>query len=173
MLSGVDLPRFSDDNKPKSFTMTLSRALTYKKRVVERLNQIEKDIIEYNSIIVGNQREVKIETLIIERARVINHMINLKLKIQRKTDPIREVIFGLSELKAENDFFRKIPTTHGPVVNPKVSLEDKISYESIIKRKDIDSRIRENNAKIDAAQETIDQHNHITTVTIEDIGILT
>lgn len=160
----------------KMLTMSLSRALVYKKRVAERLSLVERDIQANNSVMVGQEREVDVAALVIERARLVSHMLNLKIAIQRATDPIRRDILSLGELKSENEFYRRISTAHRSSPNPYASYGDNqpatVTYEAVIRKSDVDDLVKRNNAGVDLTQEKIETHNYTTKITIEDIGIL-
>lgn len=159
---------------PKAQTMTLARALTYKKRVAERLSQVEENILIANSVIAGTEREVDVDALIQERRRLVGHMIDLKLKIMRATDPIRGLILSLAEFKSENEFYQRITTTHGAITNPYGRFGEGaaiITYDAVVRKSDVDELTRKNNANIDQTQEEIERHNYNTKITVEDIGL--
>lgn len=158
----------------KVVSMSLARALTYKKRVAERLKQVDTDIIAYNSVLAGQDREVDVNALFEERSRLVSHMVHLKLAIQQANGPIQRDILVLAELKSENDFYRRVPTLHGVRQNqfaydPGQSAT--LTYDAVVRKSDADAAVKQNNAMIDSTQERIEAHNHTAQITVEDIGL--
>jgi hypothetical protein len=161
--------------QPKTMNLTLARALSYKKRVAERLKQVETDVQTNNSVLAGQDRESDVLALIEERHRLVNHMIDLKVAIQQANGPIQRLILELAEMKSENDFFRRVPTLHGVRQNQysyDPGQPNTLNYESVLRKAEVDDLVKRNNIRIDKTQERLENHNHVTTITIEDIGLL-
>jgi hypothetical protein len=158
-----------------TLTLTLARALTYKKRVLERIALVENDIRTSNSVQVGIERESDVAALVEERASLVAHLIELKSLIARANGPIQRDIFSLAESKGEIAFLRSVNTFNGPRMQQVVYGQpaETVQYEAVIRKADVDKANRELTAQIDSTQERIEKHNYNTSITIKDLGLTT
>lgn len=145
--------------------MTLSRALRYKKRVLERLRSAESDVQSYNSVVDGAEREVDVNKKLAERGALVQHLIELKLALQDATRPIMPLVFELAETKSEISFWQRISTVHGKV-RSHYRDEAETSYNALIRKPQVDEKVKELQERIDALQTKIDAHNADTTIEI-------
>lgn len=145
--------------------MTLSRALRYKKRVIERIRKFESDVQENNSKVEGEARDVDPTLSIQLRESWVNHLIDLKLKVQEATRPIQRLVLELAEAKAEISFYRGISTVHG-MHRPRYRDEAAVKYEAVIRKPEVDSAVSALQDKIDDLQTQIDNHNAETLIEI-------
>lgn len=149
--------------------MTLNRALRYKKRVIESIQEFRERVSEYNSCSVvdgeSNRDHCPKKNLELYQAWV-NHLIDLKLKTQKATFPIQELIFKLAEAKSEINFLKTVPTRHGKQ-RPTYRDESEVVYDAIFKNLDIESKVSELKTFIDDTQTQIDLHNSETFIELE------
>lgn len=150
--------------------MTLSRALRYKKRVVENIRRLESDVQLSNSVVKDEERVADVELSLRKREEWVKHLIALKLAVQKATEPIQRAVFELAEAKAECAFLQRISTQHG-TTKPRYREEAAITYEAIIKKADQDKRVAALQDKIDTLQTKLDQHNATTEVEIPDLKL--
>ena len=146
--------------------MTLSRALRYKKRVIENIRNLESEIQENNSKVAETERECDPELALKIRKVWVNHLIELKLKIQEATRPIQRLILELAETKTEISFVSRIPTVHG-VHRAHFRDEATLTYEAAIRKQEVNTLLTELRDRIDSLQTKIDLHNAETTITID------
>ena len=155
--------------------ITLARALKLKNRLAEKISEIDSDIIKYNRIAEGNDREINVQEAIKKRSDYIDKLIKLKVDIFNAGNPIRKQIFGLSELKAEIAFLRSIPTERGKHYRTGIYQEDpEVEYGVELTKADIDAMVKRNESLIDSIQfDIIDAHNSNTMIEIDfDINSL-
>ena len=145
--------------------MTLSRALRYKKRVIETIQKLEANIRNTNSVVEGETRDHDPTLNLKLRESWVRHLVDLKLKIQDATRPIQRLILELAEAKSEICFLNQIPTTHG-TQRPRFRDESVVIYESVIRQPEIDSAVSVLQDKIDELQTKIDLHNVETVIEI-------
>lgn len=148
--------------------MTLSRALRYKKRVVETIRVLENDIISSNSVIEGEERTVDISASLAKREKMVDHLLSLKKVTQQFTLPIMHKILLIAELKSEAAFMQRIPT-HSGVIKPKYQGDQTLTYFCTIRKDQKDQRITEIQDQIDVLQTEIDHYNAVTTIEVEDV----
>ncbi len=148
--------------------ITLSRALRYKKRVLERLRSAESDVQTYNSLAAGAVREVDVMEKIKEREKIVLHLLDLKIAMQDATRPIMPLVFQLSETKSEIAFWQRIPTVHGKV-RAHYRDEAETEYWAIIRKNEVDEKVCKLQDRIDALQTRIDAHNASTSIEISVI----
>ena len=146
-------------------TMTLSRALRYKKRVLERIRSAESDVQSYNSVVDGAVREADVSERLQERSRLVDHLIELKQALQDATRPIMPLVFELAETKSDISFWQRISTVHGKV-RAHYRDEAETEYNAIIRKPQVDEQVRSLQDRIDSLQTKIDAHNADTTIEI-------
>ena len=144
-------------------SMTLSRALRYKKRLVERIGKVEKDIQSANSYRVENTPEVDVQASLAQRTELVAQLVSLKLKLQAATAPIMETILNLAEKKAEISFWQSVDTKRG-IHQDQWGDSPAVEYDSTFSRNFVDERIFEIQNEIDQLQTQIDAHNASTEV---------
>jgi hypothetical protein len=148
-----------------SQTMLLSRALRYKKILLEKIQQYEADVINNNSKPIESVREVDVNKSFTAYTNLIEYLINFKLIVQKATLPIQKQILQLSESKSYLAFLSKINTTRGKIPG----YEQVIEYNTIYCRADIDKMKENIKIIIDTLQTEIDTHNASTLIEIEDL----
>jgi len=147
--------------------MTLSKALRYKKRVVENIRNLEQEVQQNNCKIEGEERDVDVRLCLKIRAVWVRHLVELKMALQTKTLPIMRSILEMAELKAEIASLQHLQTNHGTV---RATYRDALNlkYEAEIRKPERDKMIKELQAKIDDYQTTIDAYNAETLVELAD-----
>ena len=141
---------------------TLARLLKYKNRVIERMRKLERDIQVGNSVLSGGERDIDIRWAIEERLLLENHLIELKLALDKANEPIKSAILCMQELKARITFYQSISTNHGMQTPAGFGYGEQgiLEYDAIIRKNELDAWILDVNDKIDAIQEKIDQFNN-------------
>ena len=84
--------------------------------------------------------------------------------MQDATRPIMPLVYQLAETKSEIAFWQRISTVHGKV-RAHYRDEAETEYTAIIRKTDVDAKVRSLQDRIDALQTKIDAHN--TSVSIE------
>lgn len=150
--------------------LTLGRALRYKKRVVETLRRVEADINTNNCKAAGEEREVDVRQLLGSRTLWIQHLVGLKLAIQRASMPIQQMIFELAEAKAEIVFLERLPVNHGKQ-RATYREESETVYEAIIRKAERDQKTLALQRQIDQLQTAIDDFNAKTSIVFADAPV--
>lgn len=147
--------------------MTLSRALRYKKRIVEKIRKLEQDVQTNNSKVEGEEREADVRLCLKQREAWVKHLVNFKLALQEATRPIQRFVFELAETKSELSFVQRINTQKGQVV---ASYRDDTTrtYSAEITKKEVDTITETLQKRVDDLQTKIDSHNATTVVNVKD-----
>jgi hypothetical protein len=149
-------------------TVTLARALKYKNRVKEMLQKVQRNIINFNSIMEGAEEEVNVATAMERRAFLEKHLVELKCKVDEANTPIKQDIFAMQEIRARIVFLREISTSHGKVLKSIRFGEDKeMTYQATFRKVDIDKMVVEAEEQLDDLQEKLDHFNNTTTIEID------
>jgi len=147
-------------------TMSLSKAMKYKNRVVQKLNKIASEIQSNNSINTINPREVDVKALMSQHQDIFNHLIDLKALIHEATMPIQKNLFKIIELKSKIAFLSGINTTHGA----QESYSDKVAnYDAAFRKADLDAMISAAEVEIDNLQDHVDAFNATTKISIKPL----
>lgn len=148
--------------------MTLSRALRYKKRVIEAIRKLEQEITAYNSVAIEETAKFDVRAAFETRTKTIDHLLCLKTAIIEATKPIQKAILRMAEEKSTAAFLARLNTTEGRV-RPRYQGEADLTFTAVIKREDKEQLIKECQDKIDAFQTEIDAFNAKTEIEIPDL----
>lgn len=166
--------------------LTVAKALTYKKRVIESILQVQKDISDYNSITVVREcnkegkeisrnidrKDMDIRYLVTRRGVLKKHLIDLKLAMWKISEEIRRDILCLAEMKSDIQFWSALDTDDGIHEGDSWRQNNTHECDSIIKQDEVRKIIRDLKLLIDETQQKIDTFNYSTKFDIEDIGSL-
>ena len=164
-------------------TITVAQSLIYKKRVVEAINQIQKDIQDYNSVTVIKEnndegtkhidrKDFDIPRLLHRRNTLKTHLVELKIAMWEASELIRVKILKIAEAKSDIMFWDSLDTEHG-MSNEKSYRSDEITeYDAIVKQPEVRESIKKLRIFIDETQQEIDKFNYTTEFEIENIGEL-
>lgn len=147
--------------------MTLSRALRYKKRVVETIRSLETDIQSNNSVVRGNEREVNIRASLQKRNAWVTHLVDLKMAIQEATRPMQRMVLELAEAKSEISFWNKLDTNNGIKKDRYGYDNGEVMMEAEVRKSERDEKVKALQEKIDAYQTKLDDFNASTTIEVK------
>jgi hypothetical protein len=82
-------------------TITLAQALKQRKRLAQRIGQIDQRIGKNNSVPQGNVRDASPRELLAERARLVDQLVAVKMAVLRGNDGIQEKVLRIAEIKGE------------------------------------------------------------------------
>lgn len=149
--------------------MTLAKALKHKNRVAQKLSRMSDDIRNNNSILAVNDPEVDVTVLDGMRLELVDHLVELKTAIHLASDKIRSKIFELAELKGSIQFYRTIDTQHGRRPANRYAIgggDEFVEYKAVMRKESIDRIVTELESKIDAIQDSLEEFNGTTRITI-------
>lgn len=142
--------------------ISLARALTYKKRVVESLRKLDE----------GTKPETDIKLALQQREGLVKHLILLKLTLMEATKKIQEKIFELGEAKSEISIYQGLNTTSGRVRQHSYREGDSvITFTAVISKQEKDKTVKALQEKIDNLQQEIDAHNNTTKIEIPEMDL--
>ena len=145
--------------------MKIAKALKLKNRLAGELNRIKGLIERENSRLEKSFDSEKMENLSKSFYETKANLIQLKAKIQMKTAPIAEKLIAMAEAKDEMKFFQSLPTTDGEVEKSHYSGDKPILvYKAHYTQNDVDNKVIEIQAQIDALQDEIDEYNASTSI---------
>jgi len=138
--------------------MTIAQALKEKNKKVANIQKLWVKIDRYNSVQEGAERPYDITDLFTQVETEITELVKLKAKIHSVSEPIRESIFELSELKNLVQRVKSVDTTNGISRNRFDSTSSLMSAVLDIKWQD--EKIESLEAQIEKIQERLDKFNH-------------
>jgi DNA repair ATPase RecN len=139
-------------------SMTIAQALKEKNKKVANIQKLWVKIDRYNSVQEGAERPYDITDLFTQVETEITELVKLKAKIHSVSEPIRESIFELSELKNLVQRVKSVDTTNGISRNRFDSTSSLMSAVLDIKWQD--EKIESLEAQIEKIQERLDKFNH-------------
>lgn len=142
--------------------ITLSRALSIKKRLIGEIERLGKLLTEHNSHRVENTPEYDTNDVLKKWVATKEKLVALKDAINKANQPIQAKIFKISELKDTIVLLRKIPTKtgkHYEGTGRYGSEQVEMEFKSVISRSDLDELIEATQDDIDEIQAELDAHN--------------
>ena len=148
--------------------ITLAKALKFKNRLAAKVEKLTGDISRYNSVLVGNPRDVDVAQTWEQREQAVAKLVELKTAISHANAPVQETIYELAEAKGAIGFLRQIDTTHGR--KPRQAFYDTEGaeeYEAALRKADVDEMIAAKQRRINELQDRLEEHNHRTEIEID------
>ena len=142
--------------------MKLYRALREKNVLVGKLKSLSMKIHNNNTKIVGNEFDYNIRTLMDERDSIMDGLIQLKLQIQKATEPMVNTIYTLAELKSKSQMLQSIPTQAG-VITERYG-DTQTEKERVLSPNDIEVLRTSIDKRIGKLQDELDIFNHQTDI---------
>ncbi|CAB4175569.1 hypothetical protein UFOVP1247_222 [uncultured Caudovirales phage] len=138
--------------------MTIAQALKEKNKKVSNIQKLWDRISRYNSVQEGAERPYDIADLFIQVETETIELVKLKARIHEVSQPIRESIFELSELKNLAQRVKSVTTTQGVYRDRYDSTSSVMTTVLDIKWQD--AKVEELEARIEKIQERLDNFNH-------------
>jgi len=145
--------------------MTISKALKEKNRLVKKIQTDIQNMLSNNSRIVGTKVNYDSKQLLEEIKKDTQELVELKTKIHRASDPVRNIIFDLSENKLLLSRLQGLNTQSGLIVSTGYSTgKVELEYESTISFEDKASLIKDLELSIEEKQDELDVFNAKTEI---------
>ncbi len=145
--------------------MTISKALKEKNRLVKKIQTDTQNMLSNNSHIVGTKVNYDSKVLLNSIIKDTAELVSLKTKIHRASDPVRDVIFNLSEFKLLLSRLQVLNTQSGLVVSTGYnSGKVEVEYETTISFEDKSSLIKDLELYIEENQDQLDIFNAKTEI---------
>ena len=153
----------------KTTAISLSKALKVKNRLAGRVAEVTSTIQTYNSAVKGRSTEVDVAQLDKDRRQLVDALVSLKAAIHENNRGIYHFLAELEEKKSEIEFLRVLNTRHG--TEPGYQGQA-IEYVAVIKKTDVDKRVKQLEREIDALQDKVDAYNASSDRLSVDVCIL-
>ena len=148
--------------------MNIAKALKEKNKLVKEYNSLITSMIHNNSRMIGTKSHYNSYDLLEKAIKLQDEIVSLKTRIHKASEPVREDIFKLSELKNLLSHFSSLDTTEGLKI---------ISYSSDAPREytaDINEIkkiefIKQCEKEIEVVQDKLDSFNATTIVEEEEL----
>ena len=150
--------------------ITLKRALRMKNNVVEVLKDTRTKILAFNRVEEQNQFRDNVAALFDTFAASKKLLLDIKTKVSRATDPVRDLVIEMGELRDTKAMLDSLNT------------DDSVSFEPVYgddKLRQVKHKVALNYAfvekqkaavqnRIEEVQEALDQHNATTFIELAD-----
>lgn len=144
--------------------MKLSRAFIHKNKLASKLNTIRAKISRYNSVVEDTEMPYDLKQLHEDEEKTMDELVRVKTAIHKDSEPVREKIFLMSELKSKTKFLASLSTTKGKVAERYHNGMTQTFIADIDELKQ-ESMVANLEQKIEKLQEELDSFNHNTEVT--------
>jgi hypothetical protein len=138
--------------------MTIKKALREKNKLVKRINEVKKIIVQCNQTNEENNFKYDTRALLEELHRLKEELVTLKTSLSFSVASKRHLIYWLSEYKDLLDMLEKVPTDEG-VAPVSTYSEQTMRVKSNLKQIDLDDLKRETEEKIESIQDELDVFN--------------
>ena len=151
--------------------MNLAKALKTKKRLTQLISTLQMDIQIHNSSPSGKDRKIDVSKLMEDLQRAVKRLIRLKLIIFTASEPMRENILELAELKSRISFLKDIDTHEGlgkenDYTRGRGYVDSEVDYSVEFDIVWVRAEIFSSEEKIDKLQDELDVFNHKTEIEI-------
>lgn len=144
--------------------MNISKALKQKNKLALEYQKILRKTLQNNSGVVGSEKNYSSRELLAKTISLRNDLITIKTKIHLASEPIRNSIFTISELKSYLATIEGMPTKNGRDTNSNYNGVTEIIYEAEITQKELDEMVETTKKEIEDLQDVIDVFNATTSI---------
>lgn len=148
----------------------LAKGLKLQKRLAGRFNEVSSKIQLKNSVLKEQQADTKVvESLLAQKTALSNAIVDLKAALYAGNSGVQNQLYALAEKKGEADFYRGLNTRSG--IERHSYQNTSVEYVAFITEEVAQVRVRELEGEIDKMQDSIDEYNHTTRITIQQITL--
>lgn len=145
--------------------MKLNKALNQKNKLVTELNKFYDKIAKYNSTIEGSKVPYDVKNTLLMYQAKQEELIRLKTAVHGVSQPVRNKIFRLSELKSYAKKLSQLNTRDGLVKEHSYRGDgEAVNYIAIINEVELEEMVKTVEKEIEGIQEELDQFNYNTEV---------
>lgn len=142
--------------------MNLAKALKVKNKKIAEYNKTLQKVMNYNSYEISSKKDYNAKELLQLAEKQLSEYVALKTAIHAASQPVRDKIFLIGELKSLLSRIHGLPTNEG-------SVKDRFSTETLTYASDItllekDAKIDELEKQIEEIQDALDYFNATTEI---------
>lgn len=138
--------------------ISLAKALKLKNRLAGRLAAANRDVAEYNSVLVAQKDNFSVEKALKLHSELISALVELKTSIYKGNVSIQRELYLLSETKSEIQLYSSLNTRDG--VEKHGYANSDVEYFAFLKKQDVDDKVKKLEAEVDRLQDVVDEYNH-------------
>lgn len=142
--------------------MKINQALKKKNQLIREIGELTELAKQNNSIISGNIRRYSVKDLVNEINQKMIELVNLKTAIHTASQPVRNKIFLMSELKNLAKEYQRINVSEGKIKN--YGDNEPILYEVEMNCQEVNVLVKELESKIMNLQDELEEFNGITEI---------
>ena len=142
--------------------MNLAKALKVKNKKLAEYNKTLQKVMAYNSYEISSKKDYNAKELLQLAEKQLLQYVDLKTKIHAASQPVRDKIFLIGELKSLLGRIQGLSTNEGTVKNR--YSDDVSTYASDITLLEKDAKIDELEKQIEELQDALDYFNATTEV---------
>jgi hypothetical protein len=138
--------------------ISLAKALKLKNRLAGRLNRVQEDIRQNNSVLLEQRDQIDVQKMLTQQDALSEYLIELKTKIAFANNEIQERLIRMGEFKSKLTWLSSLPTRDGIERHSYQNTE--LTWVATIKKADVDAQTKTLEALIDQIQDEVDGYNH-------------
>ena len=154
-------------NEPNATTkIQLAKGLKLQKRLAGRFNEVSQKIQLKNSVLKEQQADTNLVPSLLEQKKALSlAIVDLKAALYAGNSGIQNQLYTLAEKKGEADFYRGLNTRTG--IERHSYQNTSVEYVAFITEEVAQAQVRQLEGEIDRMQDSIDEYNHTTRITIQ------
>jgi DNA repair ATPase RecN len=143
-----------------SVNMTIAQGLKQKNKLVTKIQKNWERIQKFNSYVADSVNPFDVEKILEENLKMTEELVEIKTKIHKASEPVRHIIFRLSEIKNIFSSLSCIPIKEGKV---KERYDQQyVEMKAVLTAKKIDEMIEKFEIEKEKLQDELDSFNHKT-----------
>ena len=148
-------------------TMSVSRALKEKSRILTKLSEARDMVHKYNAVDLGTRRPIAVKEAIERAAQLEENLIRIKVAIEEANLPINRQLIEMMAVRAELAFYAGLDTDEVRTVTRRDEEEVKVTRDVSVGQTEVLKKIEELKEKIDRLQDEVDEFNAVHKVEVE------
>ena len=148
-------------------SMTLVRALKEKSRLIAKIGEIRKMVIDYNAVDLGTRRPVSVRDIVAKAEQLRENLFRIKTAIDEANVPISRQLIEMMSLRTLIAYYQQLDTAEFRTFRNHDDEDVKVTRDVVINQVEVLQKVAELQEKVERLQDEVDEFNATHRIEVE------
>ena len=148
-------------------SMTLVRALKEKSRLIAKIGEIRKMVIDYNAVDLGTRRPVSVRDIVAKAEQLRENLFRIKTAIDEANVPISRQLIEMMSLRTLIAYYQQLDTAEVRTFRNHDDEDVKVTRDVVINQVEVLQKVAELQEKVERLQDEVDEFNATHRIEVE------
>ena len=148
-------------------SMTLARALKEKSRLIAKIGEIRKMVIDYNAVDLGIRRPVSVRDIVAKAEQLRENLFRIKTAIDEANVPISRQLIEMMSLRTLIAYYQQLDTAEVRTFRNHDDEDVKVTRDVVINQVEVLQKVAELQEKVERLQDEVDEFNATHRIEVE------